>query len=130
MGNEGDLVSFGQRLKQARKNAKKTQKQVATRLGVDISTISKYENNHSEPDNDTLLQLAEEYSVTLNWLITGKEAEDTSLYASTNVDIRAEVDQIVEILESIPEAERKSFLDQVDTLAEIVKRKYEKSRSQ
>ncbi|MED1800643.1 helix-turn-helix domain-containing protein [Brevibacillus porteri] len=123
-------MSFGQRLKQARKNAKKTQKQVATRLGVDISTISKYENNHSEPDNDTLLQLAEEYSVTLNWLITGKEAEDTSLYASTNVDIRAEVDQIVEILESIPEAERKSFLDQVDTLAEIVKRKYEKSRSQ
>ncbi|WP_409177456.1 helix-turn-helix domain-containing protein [Brevibacillus fortis] len=123
-------MSFGQRLKQARKNAKKTQKQVATRLGVDISTISKYENNHSEPDNDTLLQLAEEYNVSLNWLITGKEAEDTSLYASTNVDIRADVDQIVEILQSIPEAERKSFLDQVDTLAEIVKRKYEKSRSQ
>lgn len=64
-------MSFGQRLKQSRKNAKLTQEQVSKKLGLDYSTISKYENNHSEPDNETLQKMAEMYGVTVGFLITG-----------------------------------------------------------
>lgn len=66
------LMSFGQRLKQARRNAKMTQEQVAKKLGLDYSTISKYENNHSEPDNETLRRMAEIYDVKVDFLITGR----------------------------------------------------------
>jgi transcriptional regulator with XRE-family HTH domain len=65
-------MSFGQRLRQARKKAKLTQEQVAKRLGLDYSTISKYENNHSEPDNETLAKMAEMYNVNVDYLITGR----------------------------------------------------------
>ncbi|ASJ54447.1 transcriptional regulator [Brevibacillus formosus] len=62
-------MSFGQRLKQARKEAKKTQDQVAKILGLDYSTISKYENNHSQPDNETLTKLADYFGVSVDYLL-------------------------------------------------------------
>lgn len=65
----GDFMSFGQRLKQARKEAKKTQDQVAKILGLDYSTISKYENNHSQPDNETLTKLADYFGVSVDYLL-------------------------------------------------------------
>ncbi|MCM3560636.1 helix-turn-helix domain-containing protein [Brevibacillus borstelensis] len=72
-------MSFGQRLKQARKEAKLTQEQVAKRLGLDYSTISKYENNHSEPDNETLAKMAEIYNVKVDYLITGHTDDPSPL---------------------------------------------------
>jgi transcriptional regulator with XRE-family HTH domain len=69
---EGEIkVSFGYRLQQARKNKKLTQKEVADRLGIHNTTISKYENNESEPDNQTLMKLTDLYDVDATWLITG-----------------------------------------------------------
>ncbi|WP_429844545.1 helix-turn-helix domain-containing protein [Brevibacillus sp. FIR094] len=67
-------MSFGQRLKQARKEAKKTQDQVAKILGLDYSTISKYENNHSQPDNETLTKLADYFGVSVDYLL-GRTAD-------------------------------------------------------
>ena len=40
--------------------------------GIDYTTISKYENNKSQPDNEILRELADLYEVTLDWLISGQ----------------------------------------------------------
>lgn len=66
------MTSFGNRLKQARSNKQLTQNEVAHKLGIDYTTISKYENNKSEPDNEILRELANVYEVSLDWLITGQ----------------------------------------------------------
>lgn len=67
------MMTFGARLKQARANKKLTQNDVADKLGIDFTTISKYENNRSEPDNEILREMASMYEVTLDWLISGQE---------------------------------------------------------
>ncbi|WP_051318234.1 helix-turn-helix domain-containing protein [Cohnella thermotolerans] len=64
-------MSFGSRLKQARNGKHLTQNQVAAKLGLDFTTISKYENDKSQPDNEILRELAGIYEVSLDWLLTG-----------------------------------------------------------
>ncbi|MFC5701943.1 helix-turn-helix domain-containing protein [Cohnella faecalis] len=70
------MTTFGNRLRNARNGKKLTQTDVAARLGLDFTTISKYENNKSEPDNEILRELANLYEVSVGWLITGSTSED------------------------------------------------------
>jgi transcriptional regulator with XRE-family HTH domain len=73
------VSTFGTRLKKARNNKRLTQNEVADQLGIDFTTVSKYENNKSQPDNDTLRELAAMYEVSLDWLLTGQLNEGKSL---------------------------------------------------
>ncbi len=66
------LMTFGLRLKQSRNKKQLTQTQVADRLGIDFTTISKYENDRSQPDNEILQKLANLYDVSVDWLLTGE----------------------------------------------------------
>jgi transcriptional regulator with XRE-family HTH domain len=68
------VTTFGKRLKEARTHRQLTQNEVAGKLGIDFTTISKYENNKSQPDNEILRELASMYEVSLDWLITGQAA--------------------------------------------------------
>lgn len=63
------MNTFGDRLKKSRQDKKLTQIDVAKKLGIDDTTISKYENNKSEPDNDTLKKLSSLYDVSVDWLM-------------------------------------------------------------
>jgi transcriptional regulator with XRE-family HTH domain len=65
-------MSFGTRLKEARLKKKLTQLAAAKRIGIDDTTLSKYENDKSEPDNETLQKLAELYEVTTDYLLLGR----------------------------------------------------------
>ena len=67
------MMTFGSRLKQARTNKRLTQNDVADKLGIDFTTISKYENNRSQPDNEILREMASMYEVSLDWLISGRD---------------------------------------------------------
>jgi transcriptional regulator with XRE-family HTH domain len=69
-------LTFGGRLKQARTGKRLTQSQVADMLGIDFTTVSKYENDRSQPDYDTLLRLAGLYGVSVDWLLTGQQPGD------------------------------------------------------
>ncbi|MFC3799695.1 helix-turn-helix domain-containing protein [Cohnella sp. GCM10012308] len=71
-------MTFGKRLKLARQEKHMTQNDVAGALGVDFTTISKYENNRSQPDNEILRELASIYEVSLDWLLTGIDKEQPS----------------------------------------------------
>lgn len=68
-----------EQLKILRKQKGLYQKDVATFLGVDRTTYVKYENGVSEPDNDTLVKLAELFNVSVDYLL-GRETND--IYAS------------------------------------------------
>lgn len=69
------MTTFGSRLKQARKSKRLTQNDVADQLGIDFTTVSKYENDKSQPGNETLSELAGLYEVSIDWLLTGKLTE-------------------------------------------------------
>lgn len=61
------------RLKTARKNSGKTQKEVCDKLGISIGTLSGYERNYREPDQEMIIKLAEVYNVTVGWLVNNEE---------------------------------------------------------
>lgn len=69
-------MTFGKRLRKSRKDKKLTQTDVANILGIDDTTISKYENDKSEPDNLTTSRLAKLYGVKVSWLLGNEEAEE------------------------------------------------------
>ena len=59
---------FAQRLKQARKEMKITQVELAERIGMTQSSYTNYEQASCEPSMTKLLQFANIFNVSLDWL--------------------------------------------------------------
>ncbi|MEZ5715662.1 MAG: helix-turn-helix transcriptional regulator [Paracoccaceae bacterium] len=63
--------TFGDRVTGAREAAGMTQKQLAKRLGIRLSTLQGWENDLSEPRANKLQMLAGLLNVSLAWLLEG-----------------------------------------------------------
>ena len=60
---------FGEKLKELRKSKKITQVDLAEMLGITQQAVGKWETSRSEPDQKTLVQLAEYFGVTVDSLL-------------------------------------------------------------
>jgi len=60
---------FADRLKECRKNINKTQRDVATDIGITESTYQKYELRKRKPTVETLIKLAGYYQVSTDYLL-------------------------------------------------------------
>lgn len=56
-----------------------TQKQLANKLSVSDKTVSKWENNRGEPDKEFFPLLAEIFDISIDYLMTGKVHEKTTV---------------------------------------------------
>ncbi len=63
--------SLGERIKEAREAAGVSQQDLAERLHINYTTLSKYENDHRVPDADLLSRLAKELRSDPAWLLSG-----------------------------------------------------------
>lgn len=66
------MEDFQDRIKQARKIKKLTQKQLAEILETTESNICNYENGRSKPTYDALKKICTVLEVSADWLIFGK----------------------------------------------------------
>lgn len=66
---------FSKRLKESRKSAGLTQEELAIRIGVERSSVGKYESTSTIPSPDVLIKIATELNVTTDYLLTGKVAD-------------------------------------------------------
>ena len=66
------METLASRLAEARKNSGLTQGQAADKLHVTTQSVSSWETGNSIPDTDRLPEIAELYSVTTDWLLSGK----------------------------------------------------------
>jgi transcriptional regulator with XRE-family HTH domain len=71
MQSEEHRKAFGKRLKELRNQRRWTQKEVAARIGLQLSQFNKYESGMHVPPADKLLQLAELFATTTDYLLTG-----------------------------------------------------------
>lgn len=62
-------MTFGERMKQLRIENNLTQEELAKKLSLSKSNISKYESNDVEPNIDTLNKLATLFNVSLDYLL-------------------------------------------------------------
>ena len=60
---------FAQRLKELRKQHKLTQRAVAEHLGITEQSYQIYEYGHNNPGLDRLIELADFYDVSLDYLV-------------------------------------------------------------
>lgn len=65
------MSTLGERLKMARERKGYSQTEVYRRTNINNKTLSRYEKDGSEPDNETLITLANLYEVSLEYLLTG-----------------------------------------------------------
>lgn len=62
-------VIFANRLKSERESKGWTQEQFAEIIGVSNGTVSGYERNYREPDFDTLIKIARQLNVSIDYLL-------------------------------------------------------------
>lgn len=90
---------LGKRLKALREKKGISQKFVATKIGVNNSTLSGYESGYREPDGETLLRLADFYEVTTDYLLGRSNNSQLSGNTETlinDIDLGLSIDEIME----------------------------------
>ena len=71
--------AFGKRLKALRKQKGWTQKELANQLSVRPSHLNKYENGMHIPPLEKLIQLADVFGVSLDYLVIGLPMEESPI---------------------------------------------------
>jgi transcriptional regulator with XRE-family HTH domain len=75
MQDEQSRKAFGKRLKDLRNKLRWTQKEVAAKIGLQLSQFNKYEGGMHVPPADKLIQLAELFGTTTDYLLTGSVSD-------------------------------------------------------
>lgn len=75
---------LGQRLRQLRRQRRKTQEEVARALGLKRARYSHYENGRNEPDAELLQKMAAYFDVSVDYLL-GNESNDENNKSDLNV---------------------------------------------
>lgn len=80
-------MEWNMKMKEARKNARMTQVELADHLGVSRSTIANYELGRRKPTFLELKKIAEKLRVDVNYLVEAEEAnkEDELITRANNV---------------------------------------------
>lgn len=74
------LNDIGHKIKCIRKENNLNQVQFAKSIGISQGNLSEIELGNSNPSAETLLSIRTQYNVSLNWLLTGVNAEDGTTY--------------------------------------------------
>ena len=110
-------MTFGERLITLRKALKISQTELANVLKCKQPSIHEYEKNKTSPNVATIQNIASEYSVNLNWLLTGQGA----MFLSETIQVSQKIDELERKLEAkIKQAIDQKFSD-MSTIQEPVK---------
>ena len=63
------MNKFANRLNELINNSGKPQKQICEELGIPEQKLSKWKNNHIEPDINDLIMLAKYFKVSIDYLV-------------------------------------------------------------
>lgn len=91
------LYKFGENLKSLRTKKGLSQTQLATKLWLNKSIISAYENEQRSPSLDVLIKLSYEFNVSMEYLL-GIEKDKTLDISGLNDEQVTVVNSLVELL--------------------------------
>lgn len=77
---EGKKNVFAEHLRELRARLSLTQKEFAQRVSITPATLSSYENGTKSPPISTVIRIAEEYKISLDWLCGIKNDEENNGY--------------------------------------------------
>ena len=111
------MRSFGEILTSLREERGIYQKELAAILKVSVGTVSNYENNIHFPDQEALLQLADYFGVTVDYLL-GRTSYRYSL-DTLNEEYAPgmTVAELVDIIQHFSPQNTASFLDYIEPVS-------------
>ena len=81
------MESFGTRLADLRREHNLTQNDIADRLNISAQAVSKWENDLTSPDIDTLLKLSDIFNISVDELLGKKKQEPVYVPVEARKDI-------------------------------------------
>lgn len=98
-------MTIGQRIKEARKNAGLTQKELGARLGVAYQTLAQWENDLRNPKQKTIQRIADALGVSFSYLQGWDEAMSELYSAGMSIvdladELNIPVDKILDVISS------------------------------
>ena len=112
----GIMRSFGEILASLREERGIYQKELAAILKVSVGTISNYENNIHFPDQEALIQLAEYFDVTIDYLLGRTPYRYNPEVLRQECVPGTTVSDVVEVIQHFNPKNMASLLDFVDLL--------------
>ncbi|MES5896931.1 helix-turn-helix domain-containing protein [Bacillus cereus group sp. RP43] len=103
---------IGEKIKELRKNSKITQEQLGNAIGVSKMAISYFEKGKKSPGRESLEKIADHFNVTTDYLLG--RSEDPELNEEENKTVTEEGKNIMALIESLPEDERKKAWEQLE----------------
>jgi len=100
------MTFLQQNLKYLREKHQFTQQELATKLGINRSSIADYERNNAEPSIKSLLKLAQIFNVTVDSMVAGLvSADDLEVGRSDGlrilaISVNAQNEEYIELVES------------------------------
>lgn len=106
-------MKFASMLKKLREENSITQEILAHNLGITRSTVAGYETKDKQPDYERLLQIADYFHVSVDYLLTGSESSTLSTiytdkkaeqqllkaYAKLSLESQEQVQDYIQLLE-------------------------------
>lgn len=106
------MSTFGSRLRSARERKNLSQVGVYKKTGINNKTLSRYENDGTEPDADSLRRLADLYEVSVDRLL-GR----VSAYDQLPTHIKTEVDEkLDDILKELTHAQKENLVNFINMM--------------
>ncbi|PGC22780.1 transcriptional regulator [Bacillus wiedmannii] len=112
---------IGEKIKELRKNGKITQEQLGNAIGVSKMAISYFEKGKKSPGRESLEKIADYFNVTTDYLLG--RSEDPELNAEEYNIVSQEGKNIMALIESLPEEERKKAWEQLEMYVTYMKSK-------
>jgi transcriptional regulator with XRE-family HTH domain len=88
----------------------RTQQEIADKLGISRARYSHYENEHVEPDNELLSNIAELFNVSADYLLG--ISDNPRLSGQEEQLVNERVRELFETLQTIPDKQRRKELEE------------------
>ena len=105
-------------LKEARKAAGLTQKEVAIKLNVTAATYSRYENGLIQPDPKTLLKIANLFNVSIDFLLGYDFSSADTTPENENNKQKEDIKEICALFEKLPDNKKALVLQMARVMLE------------
>lgn len=119
----GDVL-FSQRLRALRVQFRLTQQEVADKLNIHRTTYTKYETGVVTPDQQGLVELAEMFDVTVDYLLGRENAPHMVAQQEENtLQLSLQEQQLLQIYRQLTYAEQQELVQKVQKAFKQRKRK-------
>ena len=98
------------RLKEARKSAGLTQKEVATVVGVNQNTYSYWENGKTKIDSESLAKLSELFGVTTDFLLDKAPCKTTIDSVNDKPAVRSDEEKLLGVYNSLDQESKTQLM--------------------